>query len=108
MKCHPSPIGAEAEAVRKPLIGSRELPGIRSIEIHAEDLTNLVAHYLYQHTVIVEQQLRRVKHRHTVQRGDFFESARIKIVNPQMGRSQGVVLIEGPARTVATVFHAQE
>src|SRR5690348_15831843 len=105
---HPPPIGTQAEAVREPVICSGKLPGVRSIKIHAEDLANLVAHYLHQHTLVIQQQLRRVKDRHAVPRGNFLKRAGIEIVTPQVGWSQGVVLAKGPSSAVTTLFHAEE
>jgi len=101
-------IGAEVEAIRQTFAGSSEFALVRAIQVHAEDLANLVPHDLHQHAFVVEQKLRGVKNGQSIPRSNFLERSRIEIVNPQVRWGLGVVLIERPAGTIASRFHAQK
>src|ERR1041384_7167406 len=105
---HTPAIRTEAEAIGQTFARTRELARVGSIEVHAEQLANLVAHYLHEHALVVEQEPGRVEYRHPLPRGDLLQGAGIKVVNPKVRRGLRVVLLERLAGTVPPRFHAQK
>src|SRR5262247_4613127 len=101
-------VRTETETVGQTFARTGELAGISPIEVHAEGLANFVADDLHEHSLIVEQQLRRIERRHPIARSDFFQRTGIEIVNPKVRRSLRVIFLEGPAQAVASRFHAKE
>ena len=55
MEGNPPPVGAEAQAIGKPLAGASELARVGPVEANAEDLADLVAHDLHQDPVVAQQ-----------------------------------------------------
>src|SRR5437870_6669938 len=49
MISHTPAIGTQAEAIRKTILGPSELARLGAVQIHAEDLADLVANNLHQH-----------------------------------------------------------
>src|SRR2546423_322442 len=61
MISHTPAIGTQAEAIRKTILGPSELARLGAVQIHAEDLADLVANNLHQHPLIINKKLRRAK-----------------------------------------------
>ena len=108
VKGDPPPLPVEAEAIGEAFSRSRELTGIAAIQVHAEDLSDLVAEDLDQHAFVVQQQLGSVEDRHPIPGGDFGETFFLEVIGPDMRGRPGVVPGEGAARAVPSRFHAQE
>src|SRR5439155_23586039 len=56
MKRHTPPIRAETQAIGQPFTRARELTSVGAIEVHAENLPDLVPHDLHEHAVITDKQ----------------------------------------------------
>jgi hypothetical protein len=101
-------IWTEAEAVGESLVRAGKSARIRAVEVHAEDLADLVADDLDQHPAVGEQQLRGVEDRHPVARRDFLERAGINIINPKMSRGLRIILVERASGSIPPFFHAEQ
>ena len=108
MERDPRAVGTERKAIGKSLTCACELAGVGPIESNTEDLTDLVAHHLYQNAAVSEQQGRRHERSYAILGTDFFQRTALEVMNPYVRRSLGVVLLERPAGTVAPRLHAQK
>src|SRR5206468_1678961 len=96
------------EAIGKAILSACELASVGAIQVHTEDLADLIAHNLNQHAMVAEQQRRRIKDSHSVARGNLLQFARVQIVNPKVGRRLRVVFVKGAAGSVPSRLHAQQ
>lgn len=108
MKCNAASVWTDAEPIGQSFASLGEFARIRSVEPHVENLANLVAHNLHQHSLVVDQRLGCVKDRQPVLAGNFVQGFLLKIVNPKMCRRLRVIFLEWAPGTVAAGLHAQE
>src|SRR5262245_32436249 len=71
MKGHAPALWTQAQTVGQTLAHARELERIRAVEVHAEDLPDLIAHDLDEESFLTQEQCGRVKDRQSITRRDF-------------------------------------
>ena len=108
MEGNPPPVGTEAQAIGEALAGASELACVGPVEANAEDLADLLAHDLHQDSVVAQQEGRGHEWCQSILGADFVQGTGLEVVEPEVRRSLGVVLVERPPRAVAPRFHAQE
>src|SRR3954469_14530796 len=108
VECHAAPIRAEAQPVRQAFARACELAGASAIEVHAENLSDFLAHDLDEDTVIPKQQRGRIKNSKALAGDNFGQGIRVEMIKPKMRWCLRVVFFERPSRSVASSFHAKE
>lgn len=108
MEGHSLTVWAEAVTVGQSFVRSGELAGIRTVQTHVEGLSGSGADHLHKDATALKHQLRRIKRRQSIARGQFLQGFPIEVVGPHMGGCLVVVFVEGSARTVPACLHAQQ
>ena len=108
MKGDPLTVVAETESVGQAFTRLGKVADAGAVEIHADDLSDLVLHDLHEKAVVADKQCRSFKGSDAVLGAEFFQRAADQIVDPDVRRCLSVVLVERPSRSVAARFHAQK
>src|SRR3989442_8364821 len=75
-------VRAKTQPVREPFAGPRKLAGVGAIELHAENLPDLVPHDLHEDALIADEQRRRVENCEALAGRDFRQRIAVEIVKP--------------------------